>query len=73
MGNGFGIGASPRDNVIFEAGYCMAKKGARKTIIIRENGAKMPADLGGGIYIALADRNNTPAIYDGLRKAIENI
>ncbi len=43
--------ASPRDNVIFEAGYFMKAKGKERTLIIREEGAKMPADIGGNIYL----------------------
>lgn len=41
--------ASPRDNVVFEAGYFMHAKGKERTLIIREEGTKMPADLGGNI------------------------
>ena len=36
-------------------------------LIVRESGAKMPADLGGDIYAALEDRGNIepikPALY----------
>ena len=39
--------AAPRDNVVFEAGYFIALKGKSKVLIVREKGAKMPADLGG--------------------------
>jgi len=46
-------GAAPRDNVVFEAGYFMSSKGADKCLIIREDDAKMPADLGGAIYVPL--------------------
>jgi hypothetical protein len=50
--------ASPRDNVIFETGYFLSSKGKERTLIIREDGAKMPADLGGNIFLRLgADRN----------------
>jgi hypothetical protein len=44
--------AAPRDNVIFETGYFMNSKGTDNVLIILENGAKMPADLGGEIYLS---------------------
>src|SRR5437016_3741195 len=46
----------PRDNVVFEAGYFVGIKGKRNVLIIREAGAKLPADLGGDIYAPLADK-----------------
>ncbi|MFJ3946380.1 TIR domain-containing protein [Streptomyces griseoaurantiacus] len=46
-------GAAPRDNVVFEAGHFMASKGSQRCLIIREGDAKMPADLGGAIYLNL--------------------
>jgi hypothetical protein len=46
----------PRDNVVFEAGYFIGRKGKRNVLIVREAGSKMPADLGGDIYAALANR-----------------
>lgn len=39
--------AVPRDNVVFEAGYFINAKGKDHVLIVREAGAKMPADLGG--------------------------
>jgi predicted nucleotide-binding protein len=39
--------AVPRDNVLFEAGYFIQAKGKDRVLIVREAGAKMPADLGG--------------------------
>jgi predicted nucleotide-binding protein len=52
--------AAPRDNVVFEAGYFIGIKGKRNILIVRENGSKMPADLGGDIYASLPDRQTTP-------------
>jgi Predicted nucleotide-binding protein containing TIR-like domain len=63
--------AAPRDNVVFEAGYCMAIRGPRRTIVIRENGAKMPADLGGVIYLPLKDRTDISSIQEGLRQVLD--
>jgi hypothetical protein len=64
--------AAPRDNVIFEAGYFMHAKGKERVLVIREEGAKMPADLGGNIYIPLQDRNNISGIHTQLRQFLEN-
>src|SRR4030095_9792685 len=37
--------ASPRDNVVFEAGLFGGTLGMRRTIILHANGAKLPTDL----------------------------
>jgi Predicted nucleotide-binding protein containing TIR-like domain len=58
----------PRDNVVFEAGYFSGLKGKHNVLIIREDGSKMPADLGGDIYAFLPDRND----ISPLRKPIES-
>lgn len=63
--------AAPRDNVVFEAGYFMHSKGPSRVLIVRENEAKMPADLGGTIYAALPDRKNIAALHEPLRKFIK--
>jgi len=47
-------GAAPRDNVVFEAGYFMSSKGSERCLIVRHGEAKMPADVGGSIYVHLA-------------------
>lgn len=57
-GNDLPYIAAPRDNVVFEAGFFVAKKGKRNILIVRESGSKMPADLGGDIYAALPDRSD---------------
>jgi hypothetical protein len=62
--------AVPRDNVVFEAGYFSAFKGKSKVLIVRESGAKMPADLGGDIYAALEDRGNIEPIKPALYKFV---
>lgn len=64
--------AAPRDNVVFEAGYFMRAKGRRRTLIIRETGAKMPADVGGIIYIALENRDNVSAVHRALQKFLSD-
>lgn len=60
--------AIPRDNVVFEAGYFIGTKGKRKVLVVREQGAKMPADLGGDVYAALENRNNIDSIKETLRR-----
>ena len=56
-------GAAPRDNVVFEAGYFMNAKGPDRCLIIREDNAKMPADLGGAIYLSI--KNSEVAAIEG--------
>jgi hypothetical protein len=63
--------AAPRDNVVFEAGYFTQCKGRERVLIIREQGTKMPADIGGNIYLPLADRCNIASIETQLRTFIE--
>jgi hypothetical protein len=46
----------PRDNVVFEAGYFIGTKGKHNVLIIRQAGSKLPADLGGDIYVNLPKR-----------------
>jgi hypothetical protein len=55
-------GAAPRDNVVFEAGYFMSSKGPERCLIIREGEAKMPADVGGNIYLYLKKGGDVSAI-----------
>jgi predicted nucleotide-binding protein len=40
----------PRDNVLLEAGYFISAHTARRVLVVREKGTKMPSDLGGIIY-----------------------
>ena len=55
--------AVPRDNVVFEAGYFTSAKGKDHVLIIRETGAKMPADLGGDIFASLQDKSKIAPIW----------
>lgn len=64
-------GFAPRDNVIFEMGMFMEAKGRERVLVVRETGAKMPADIGGGIYLSLRDRNDITSIGLGLLDFIE--
>jgi hypothetical protein len=58
--------AAPRDNVIFEMGMFMEAKGRERVLVVLEEGAKLPADIGGGIYLSLKDRNDISPIHSGL-------
>ena len=65
--------AAPRDNVVFEAGYFVHAKSHRRVLIVKEDGAKMPADLGGAIYAPLADRANVEPISEQLEAFVESL
>lgn len=65
-------GAAPRDNVIFEAGFFLRANGRDRVAVIREEGAKMPADLGGNVYISLKDRGDIAPIHSQIRRFLEN-
>lgn len=60
-----------RDNVVFEAGYFAQAKGKDRVRSVREQGAKMPADLGGDIYANLTDRANIASIKPVLKRFVE--
>lgn len=49
--------AVPRDNVLLEAGYFMSAHTARHMVVVREKGTRMPADLGGMIYLTIESRS----------------
>ena len=55
-------GAAPRDNVVFEAGYFMSAKGPERCLIVRQGEAKMPADVGGAIYVPLSKTADVSSI-----------
>ncbi len=59
---GVNDGAAPRDNVVFEAGYFMSSKGSERCLIIRAGNAKIPADVGGTIYLPLGTEGDVNAI-----------
>lgn len=64
--------AAPRDNVIFEAGYFMQAKGRDRVLLVREQEAKMPADVGGSIYISMKDRRDITPIHSRLVDFVKN-
>jgi len=66
--------ASPRDNVVFEAGLFGGVLGMRRTFILHANGSKLPTDLLGLTSIRYGDATagETRVICQKLSKAIEN-
>lgn len=62
--------AAPRDNVVFEAGFFIGTKGAKNCLIIRIGNAKMPADLGGAIYLGLAAGEDVSHIESRLQQFV---
>ena len=67
--------ASPRDNVVFEAGLFGGVLGMRRTFILHAQGAKLPTDLLGLTsvrYDGATGLAEVAAISDKLRKAIED-
>ncbi|UVT17438.1 MAG: nucleotide-binding protein [Nitrospira sp.] len=67
------VQAVPRDNVVFEAGYFSALKGKSRVLIVRESGAKMPADLGGDIYAQLEDRQQIEPIKSVISRFLNSL
>ena len=64
--------AAPRDNVVFEAGYFMSKCGHDRCLIIRHGLAKMPADLGGTIYLDLKRGSSVSTIEPRLQRFLQD-
>src|SRR6476620_4639350 len=63
--------ASPRDNVVFEAGLCGGVLGMRRTFILHAEGAKLPTDLLGLTSVRYGDASSAAemkAINQKLRK-----
>jgi len=66
--------ASPRDNVVFEAGLFGGALGIRRTFILHANGSKLPTDLLGLTavrYDPAGDAEEIGAVNEKLRTAIE--
>jgi len=66
--------ASPRDNVVFEAGLFGGALGIRRTFILHASGSKLPTDLLGLTsvrYDPAASPAEVNAINEKLRKAID--
>ena len=66
--------ASPRDNVVFEAGLFGGTLGMRRTFILHAHGAKLPSDLLGLTCVRYEAANPAEirVVNQKLRNAIEN-
>jgi hypothetical protein len=66
--------ASPRDNVVFEAGLFGAALGMRRTFILHASGSKLPSDLLGltCVRYEATTAAEMRVVNQKLRKAIEN-
>ncbi len=67
--------ASPRDNVVFEAGLFGGVLGMRRTFILHASGAKLPSDLLGLTSVRYGDATTAAEVRivnQKLRNAIEN-
>ncbi len=67
--------ASPRDNVVFEAGLFGGTLGMRRTFILHASGAKLPSDLLGLTSVRYGGStapSEMKVVCQKLRKAIEN-
>lgn len=68
--------ASPRDNVVFEAGLFGGVLGMERTFILHANGSKLPTDLLGLTCVRYGDATQAAevrGVNQKLRKAIEDI
>jgi hypothetical protein len=67
--------ASPRDNVVFEAGLFGGALGMRRTFILHASGSKLPSDLLGLTCVRYGEATTATemrVVNQKLRKAIEN-
>jgi hypothetical protein len=64
--------ASPRDNVVFEAGLFGGALGIRRTFILHATGTKLPTDLLGLTSIRY-DPDTTPAIVRQINQQLRNV
>ncbi len=63
---------APRDNVVYEAGYFAGAKGRKQTLIIRQERARMPSDLGGILYLNLPPAHDIAPMESELRRYFED-
>src|SRR5438093_12831208 len=60
--------ASPRDNVVFEAGLFGGALGMRRTFILHASGAKLPIDLLGLTCVLYSEKTTTSAMRADIMK-----
>jgi hypothetical protein len=67
--------ASPRDNVVFEAGLFGGVLGLRRTFILHASGARLPSDLLGltSIRYEATTPSETKVLNQKLKSAIQNV
>lgn len=65
--------SSPRDNIVFEVGFFAARLGMTNTLLLVEEGTKLPTDWGGILYIPIADRSNLSSIHTPLLLSLKRI
>ena len=63
---------TPRDNVIFEFGLFMGRLGKFRTLILREEGAKLPSDMA-GITVSEYVGGKSAAAAASLKKQLDTI
>lgn len=61
----------PRDNIVFEVGFFCARLGMENTVIIVEEGVKIPTDWGGILYLPLVNRRDLAGVAMPLLRTIE--
>jgi hypothetical protein len=54
-------------------GYFAASKGKNRTLLVLEDGVKMPADLGGDIYVRLPDRGDPSSIEASIVRFLDAV
>ncbi|HXJ86572.1 MAG TPA: TIR domain-containing protein [Candidatus Binatia bacterium] len=64
---------APRDNVVYEAGYFAGAKGGKSAVIVMEEGAKVPTDLQGILYLKLGKRRDIAPIKEALRERLQQM
>jgi hypothetical protein len=64
---------TPRDNVVYEAGYFAGAKGHEHTVIITERGTKVPTDFAGVLCLELYDRHDISPIKTKLAHHFDNL
>lgn len=65
--------AIPRDNVVFEAGFFAGTKGKERVLVLLEPGTKVPADLGGDIYVPIDRTTLGGDAVDGIKRFIASM
>jgi Predicted nucleotide-binding protein containing TIR-like domain/A-macroglobulin TED domain len=65
--------SSPRDNIVFEVGFFAARLGMENTILLVEEGTKLPTDWGGIPYIPFKDRDDLSKVHGPLLARLRHL